>query len=123
MTDWNNKQPIYHQIKELIETQALLGIWKEGCALPSVRMVAADMKINHLTVMKAYQLLVDEKLIEKKRGQGMFVLPGAIAKLKTEKRQQFLTQEIPHIVQVLKRIDMSVHDFIKELEKQIKDDK
>ena len=123
MSDWNDKQPIFHQIKELIEKQILLGIWEEGTALPSVRAVAADMKINHLTVMKAYQLLVDDHLIEKKRGQGMFVLSGAIKKLKTEKKQQFLTQEIPNIVQMLKRIDMPVHDFIKELKKQIEEEK
>ncbi|MFT6985341.1 MAG: GntR family transcriptional regulator [Psychromonas sp.] len=123
MSDWNDKQPIFHQIKERIEKQILLGIWAEGTALPSVRAVAADLKINHLTVMKAYQLLVDNNLIEKKRGQGMFVLSGALEKLKAEKKQQFLTQDIPNIVQMLKRIDMPLHDFINELEKQIEEDK
>ncbi len=121
MTDWNDKQPIFHQIKELIEEQILLGVWQEGSALPSVRVVAADMKINHLTVMKAYQLLVDKNLIEKKRGQGMFVLPGAAEKLKIEQKQLFLTRDIPNIVQLLKRIDMPLQDFIKELEKQIEE--
>jgi len=122
MPDWNDKQPIFQQIKELIEKQILLGVWPEGSALPSVRNVAAEMKINHLTVMKAYQLLVEQQLIEKKRGQGMYVLPGAIEKLKTYKKQQFLSQEIPRIVQMLKCIDMPWNDFTKELKKQIEED-
>lgn len=122
MPDWNDKVPIFQQIKELIEKQIVLGIWSEGSALPSVRKVAAEMKINHLTVMKAYQLLADQQLIEKKRGQGMYVLPGAIEKLKTYKKQQFLSQEIPRIVQMLKCIDMPWNDFSKELKKQIEED-
>ena len=121
MPDWNDKQPIFQQIKELVEKQILLGIWSEGSALPSVRAVAADMKINHLTVMKAYQLLVDQQLIEKKRGQGMYILPGALEKLKTNKTQQFLDTEIPRIVQMLKCIDMPCNDFIKALKKQIEE--
>ena len=87
MPDWNDKQPIFQQIKELIEKQILLGVWPEGSPLPSVRNVAAEMKINHLTVMKAYQLLVEQQLIEKKRGQGMYVLSGAVEKLKTDKKR------------------------------------
>ena len=122
MPDWNDKQPIFQQIKELIEKQILLGVWPESCALPSVRSIAADMKINHLTVMKAYQLLVAQQLIEKKRGQGMYVLPGAIEKLKIDKKQQFLSQEIPRIVQMLKCIDMPWNDFTKALKKQIEED-
>ncbi|AGH81668.1 GntR family transcriptional regulator [Psychromonas sp. CNPT3] len=123
MTDWNNKQPIFHQIKDLIEAQILQGIWQEGCVLPSVRRVAMEMKINHLTVMKAYQLLVDEQIIEKKRGQGMYVLSGAVNKLKKEKKQRFLEEQIPQIITTLKGIDMPLATFIKALEQQIKDGK
>ncbi|WP_094752157.1 GntR family transcriptional regulator [Psychromonas sp. CD1] len=123
MTKWNNKQPIFHQIKDLIETQMLQGIWPEGGALPSIRCVALDLKINHLTVMKAYQLLVDAKLVEKKRGQGMYVLSGALEKLKKEKKQLFLEEQIPQIVATLKRIDMPLCTFIKALKKQIESDK
>ena len=123
MTDWNNKQPIFHQIKDLIEAQILQGIWQEGSALPSVRRVALEMKINHLTVMKAYQLLVDDQLIEKKRGQGMYVLSGVLEKLKKEKKRRFLEEQIPQIITTLKGIDMPLATFIKALEQQIKDGK
>ncbi len=78
MTDWNDSQPIFRQLADRIIEQILQGIWSEGQALPSVRSVAADLKINHLTVMKGYQLLVDEDLIEKRRGQGMFVTAGGM---------------------------------------------
>ena len=77
MTHWHDRQPIFRQLADQITQQILQGIWQEGEALPSVRSVSADMKINHLTVMKGYQLLVDEGLVEKKRGQGMFVAQGA----------------------------------------------
>ncbi|EOD5253769.1 GntR family transcriptional regulator, partial [Vibrio parahaemolyticus] len=76
MTHWHDRQPIFRQLADQITQQILQGVWKEGEALPSVRSISADMKINHLTVMKGYQLLVDEGLVEKKRGQGMFVAQG-----------------------------------------------
>ncbi|GLS92704.1 GntR family transcriptional regulator [Psychromonas marina] len=120
MTDWNDKQPIFLQIKQRIEQQILAGIWLEGQALPSVRTVASDLKINHLTVMKAYQILVDELLIEKVRGRGMFVLVGARSKLKTTTTKAFLNEGIPQLIQTLELLDMPVNDFIKELNKQMK---
>jgi len=121
MTDWNDKQPIFQQIKLRIEQQILAGIWPEGSALPSVRTVASDLKINHLTVMKAYQLLVDDLLVEKLRGRGMFVLAGAREKLKKDKTNEFLNEEIPQLIESLKQLNMPVNDFIKELKKQIKE--
>ena len=87
--DWNDKQPIFQQIKQRIEQQILIGVWAEGEALPSVRTIASDLKINHLTVMKAYQLLVDDLLVEKRRGLGMFVLTGAQDKLKADKTNKW----------------------------------
>lgn len=123
MVNWNNKQPIFQQIKLRIEQQILLGTWPEGSALPSVRSVAGDLKINHLTVMKAYQLLVDEQLIEKQRGRGMFILNGAIAKLKKQKTTQFLNEGIPEIIKNLDQLDIGIDDFIGELKKQIKENK
>jgi len=118
--DWNDKQPIFQQIKQRIEQQILIGVWAEGEALPSVRTIASDLKINHLTVMKAYQLLVDDLLVEKRRGLGMFVLTGAQDKLKADKTNLFLNQEIPQLIHTLQLLDMSVDDFIKEMNKQIK---
>lgn len=121
MSNWNNKQPIFQQIKQRIEKQILAGIWPEGSALPSVRTVASDLKINHLTVMKAYQLLVDDVLIEKRRGLGMFVLTGARGKLKIDKTNEFLNEKIPQLIEKLEQLEMPVDDFIQELKKQIKE--
>ncbi|PKG39977.1 GntR family transcriptional regulator [Psychromonas sp. Urea-02u-13] len=121
MSDWNDKQPIYQQIKLRIELQILAGIWPEGEALPSVRTVASDLKINHLTVMKAYQLLVDDSLIEKVRGRGMFVLIGAQAQLKAHKTNLFLNEGIPEIIQKLQQLEIPVDDFIQALKQQIKE--
>jgi GntR family transcriptional regulator len=118
--NWNDKEPIYLQIKKQIEQQILSGVWIEGEALPSIRTVATDLKINHLTVMKAYQLLVDDLLVEKVRGRGMFVLIGAKAKLKSDKTEEFLNQQIPILIETLKLLDIPVNDFTKELNKQIK---
>lgn len=123
VVNWNNNQPIFQQIKQRVEQQILLGTWGEGSALPSVRSVASDLKINHLTVMKAYQLLVDDKLIEKQRGRGMFVLSGAINKLKKNKTTQFLNEGIPQIMENLEMLNIPVDDFISELKKQIKESK
>jgi GntR family transcriptional regulator len=120
MMDWNDKEPIYQQIKKRIEQQILSGVWLEGEALPSIRTVASDLKINHLTVMKAYQLLVDDLLVEKIRGRGMFVLTGAQAKLKSDKTKEFLNEQIPILIETLKLLDIPVNDFTQELHKQIK---
>ncbi|WP_394250064.1 GntR family transcriptional regulator [Vibrio profundi] len=120
MTDWNDNQPIFRQLGEQISSQILQGIWPEGEALPSIRTVAADLKINHLTVMKSYQLLVDDGLIEKRRGQGMFVAIGAIAKLKQAKRTQFIDEQVPQIADTLRYIDMDVDEFIDQLRIQMK---
>ncbi|WCE30744.1 GntR family transcriptional regulator [Vibrio sp. SCSIO 43137] len=119
MTDWNNNQPIFRQLSEQVEQKILQGVWQEGDALPSVRSVAADLKINHLTVMKGYQLLVDQGLVEKKRGQGMFVAQGAVTSLKNRQKNDFIGQQIPMIATTLKQIDMSVDDFIRQLQQHI----
>lgn len=121
MTEWQDNQPIFRQLADKITEQILQGIWPEGEALPSVRTVSADLKINHLTVMKGYQLLVDEGLVEKRRGQGMFVASGALSQLRTQQRQQFLEQQIPQIAATLAQLDMSLDDFIQQLKQHIED--
>ncbi|WP_413284180.1 GntR family transcriptional regulator [Vibrio sp. MA40-2] len=115
MTDWHNDQPIFRQLSERICQQILQGIWQEQQPLPSVRTVATELKINHLTVMKGYQLLVDQGLVEKKRGQGMFVVPGALSLLRAKQKQDFLQQQIPMIAQTLSQIDMSIDEFIQHI--------
>ncbi|WP_158145928.1 GntR family transcriptional regulator [Vibrio fluvialis] len=122
MTEWQDNQPIFRQLADKITEQILQGIWPEGGPLPSVRTVSADLKINHLTVMKGYQLLVDEGLVEKRRGQGMYVASGALNQLKTQQRQQFLEQQIPQIAATLTQIDMSLEDFMQQLKQYIEDE-
>ncbi|EJB8690100.1 GntR family transcriptional regulator [Vibrio parahaemolyticus] len=122
MTHWHDRQPIFRQLADQITQQILQGVWKEGEALPSVRSVSADMKINHLTVMKGYQLLVDEGLVEKKRGQGMFVAQGAIQQLRSAEKARFLEQQIPQIADTLQRLDMSVDELVQQLNPHMKGD-
>ncbi|HCE2142200.1 TPA: GntR family transcriptional regulator [Vibrio parahaemolyticus] len=122
MTHWHDRQPIFRQLADQITQQILQGVWKEGEALPSVRNISADLKINHLTVMKGYQLLVDEGLVEKKRGQGMFVAQGAIQQLRSAEKARFLEQQIPQIADTLQRLDMSVDEFVQQLNPHMKGD-
>jgi GntR family transcriptional regulator len=121
MTEWKVDQPIFRQLAAKISEQILQGVWLEQQALPSVRAVAIDLKINHLTVMKSYQLLVDENLVEKKRGQGMYVSKGALQKLKASANQSFINTQIPAIAETLGMIDMSVEELVKQLAQHIKD--
>ena len=121
MTEWKVDQPIFRQLAAKISEQILQGVWLEQQALPSVRAVAIDLKINHLTVMKSYQLLVDENLVEKKRGQGMYVSKGALQKLKASAHQSFINTQIPAIAETLGMIDMSVEELVKQLAQHIKD--
>ncbi len=122
MTHWHDRQPIFRQLADQITQQILQGVWKEGEALPSVRNISADLKINHLTVMKGYQLLVDEGLVEKKRGQGMFVAQGAIQQLRSAEKARFLEQQIPQIADTLQRLDMSVDELVQQLTPHMKGD-
>ncbi len=119
MTEWQDNQPIFRQLADKIMEQILQGIWQEDSALPSVRMVAAELKINHLTVMKGYQLLVDEGLVEKRRGQGMYVAKGALEQLKQRQKQHFLQQQLPAIAHTLSVLEMPLDDFISQLKRHI----
>src|SRR4030095_6922277 len=95
--EWNDSQPIYRQLRDRVVAMILDGVLKEGDPLPSVRTVAADHRVNPLTVLKGYQELVDEDLVEKRRGVGMFVKAGARGLLMKAERQKFLTEEWPKI--------------------------
>ncbi len=116
MTDWQDNQPIFRQLSDKITEQILQGVWQEEQPLPSVRTVAADMKINHLTVMKGYQLLVDEGLVEKRRGQGMFVARGALEKLKGRQKADFTERQVPKIAETLSQIEMPLEEFVQLLQ-------
>lgn len=96
MTDWNPHEPIYQQLRKLLVRQIMSGNLPEGDAIPSVRQVSADERINPVTVSKAYQLLVDQNLLEKRRGLGMFVTTGAQQRALEAERTRFLDEEWPN---------------------------
>ena len=108
---WSDRLPIFRQLKEKVVELILDGQVSEGEAVPSVRQVAADYQINPLTVSKAYQELVDDDILEKKRGLGMFVTEGAKSKLFEAEKRQFLEQEWPKILQRLTRLGLSLDEL------------
>jgi len=110
--EWNDKQPIYRQLRDLVAERIMDGTFPEGDAVPSVRQVAADYQINHLTVGKAYQELVDAGLLEKRRGLGMFVREGACNALTTDEKQQFIDEELPAFVDRARVLGMEVQEVV-----------
>jgi GntR family transcriptional regulator len=113
---WNEDQPIYRQLRDRVVAMILEGVLKDGDALPSVRNVAAEYRLNPLTVLKGYQELVDEDLVEKKRGRGMFVTEGATKKLMKDERQRFLEKEWPGIVATIDRLGLSAEELLASIE-------
>jgi len=111
-SQWDSSQPIYRQLRDRVVAMILEGILKEGDPLPSVRTVAAEFRINPLTVLKGYQQLVDEQLVEKRRGLGMFVSAGATALLRTEERRRFLTVDWPRVRATINRLGLSVDELL-----------
>src|SRR5580698_5557589 len=110
--NWNDNQPIYRQLRDRMVALILEGALKEGDPLPSVRAVAADYRLNPLTVLKGYQQLVDEHLVEKRRGRGMFVSSGAGAALLKDERQRFLEDEWPKIHAAIVRLGLSAPELL-----------
>jgi len=109
--EWNDSQPIYRQLRDRVVAMILDGVLKEGDPLPSVRNVAAEYRINPLTVLKGYQQLVDEQLVEKKRGLGMFVNAGARNLLLQGERQKFLAEQWPAINETIQRLGLTVEEL------------
>lgn len=114
MDEWNDSQPIYRQLRDRVVAMILDGALGEGDALPSVRTVAADYRVNPLTVLKGYQELVDEDLVETKRGRGMFVKAGARDLLLRGERQKFLQEEWPRIREKIQRLGLSEEELLKK---------
>jgi len=110
--EWNDSQPIYRQLRDRIVVMILDGVLKEGDPLPSVRNVAADYRLNPLTVLKGYQQLVDEQLVEKRRGLGMFVKPGARNLLLEGERQKFLSEEWPRVYATMQRLGLRPEELL-----------
>jgi len=112
-TQWNDSQPIYWQLKERTIAMILDGTLAEGDALPSVRTVASDFQLNPITVSKSYQALVDDELVEKRRGLGMFVCVGAQQKLTESERQKFLNEEWPAMVTRIQQLGLDIEKLLK----------
>lgn len=110
--EWNDNQPIYRQLRDRVVAMILDGILKEGDPLPSVRNVASEYRVNPLTVLKGYQELVDEELVEKRRGLGMFVKTGARDLLLRAERRKFLSEEWPRIYATMQRLGLKPEDLL-----------
>ena len=115
---WNDSQPIYWQLRERTISMILDGTLAEGDALPSVRAVASDLQLNPITVSKSYQTLVDDELVEKRRGLGMFVCSGARLKLMESERQKFLSEEWPAMVTRIQQLDLDINHLLQSATKK-----
>jgi GntR family transcriptional regulator len=113
-SQWDNSQPIYRQLRDRVVAMILEGVLKEGDPLPSVRNVAAEFRVNPLTVLKGYQQLVDEQLVEKRRGLGMYVSVGAAAVLRADERRRFLTVDWPRIRATINRLGLSRDELLSD---------
>jgi len=112
---WNEDLPIYRQLRDRVVAMILEGVLGDADALPSVRNVAAEYRLNPLTVLKGYQELVDEGLVEKKRGRGMFVTDGARDRLLLNERERFMEKEWPQVQATIKRLGLDVTSLLKEI--------
>ena len=112
---WNDGQPIYRQLRDRVVAMILDGLLKDGDPLPSVRNVAVEMRVNPLTVLKGYQQLVDEQLVESRRGRGMFINAGARDLLLRGERQKFLTEEWPRVHATIQRLGLTREELLKAL--------
>lgn len=110
--DWNDSQPIYRQLRDRVIAMILDGVLNEGDPLPSVRSVAAESRVNPMTVLKAYQELADDGLVEKRRGLGMFIVAGARKLLLEGERRKFLTEEWPRIRATIERLGLDPNELL-----------
>ena len=113
---WNEDLPIYRQLRDRVVAMILEGVLGDGDALPSVRNVAAEYRLNPLTVLKGYQELVDEGLVEKKRGRGMFVTDGARGQLLKDERERFLDKEWPEVSATISRLGLDAAELLNAIE-------
>jgi GntR family transcriptional regulator len=110
---WNDNTPIYRQLKDRVVGMMLDGVLKAGDALPSVRQIAAEYQLNPITVSRAYQELVDEHLVEKRRGIGMYVTDGASEKLLSTERDRFIREEWPAMVERIRRLGLDLEKLLR----------
>lgn len=116
-TDWNDSEPIYRQLKARVVTMLLEGLIAPGGQLPSVRQIAADFQLNPITVSRAYQELVDDGLIEMRRGMGMFVTEGAPQKLLANERERFMQLEWPRTLERMEQLGIDPEQLLSRIKK------
>ena len=114
--EWNDEQPIYRQVRDRVVDLILDGVLKEGDPLPSVREAAAEYRINPITVLKGYQQLVEEQLVETRRGLGMFINAGARALLLQGERQKFLAEQWPRVHATIRRLGLTSKELLEPME-------
>ncbi len=114
--EWNDSEPIYRQIRDRVVAMILDGVLKEGDPLPSVRNVAAEYRVNPLTVLKGYQQLVDEALVETKRGRGMFINAGARDLLLQGERRKFVAEQWPRVYETIQRLGLTLEELLSAAE-------
>ena len=114
--EWNDSEPIYRQIRDRVVAMILDGVLKEGDPLPSVRNVAAEYRVNPLTVLKGYQQLVDDGLVETKRGRGMFINEGARDLLLQGERQKFVAEQWPRVYETIQRLGLTLEELLSAAE-------
>lgn len=119
--NWNDNEPIYRQLRDRVVEMILEGVLGDGDALPSVRSVAAEYRINPLTVLKGYQELVDEGLVEKRRGRGMYILEGARSNLLKAERDLFLKEQWPSVVASIGRLGLDLGDLLERAKTELAD--
>ena len=112
--EWNDIQPIYRQLRDFVVTMILDGSLPEGDVLPSIRRVAAEFRVNPLTALKSYQLLVGKGFVESRRGRGMFVIPGARDLLRKSERERFLNEEWPRVLDTLHRLGLNPEELLRK---------
>jgi GntR family transcriptional regulator len=115
--EWNDSQPIYRQLRDHVVALILDGVLSEGDPLPSVRTVAAEFRVNPITVLKAYQQLTAEQLVETKRGRGMFINAGARSLLLEAERQKFLTEQWPRVHATIQRLGLTPEELLEAASK------
>jgi len=110
--EWNDSQPIYRQLRDRVVAMILDGVLKEGDPLPSVRNVAAEYRVNPITVLKGYQQLVEEQLVESRRGLGMFINAGAHDLLLRAERQKFMAEQWPRVYATIQRLGLTPKELL-----------
>ena len=109
--NWNSREPIYRQLRDRVAERIIDGVWAEGEAVPSVRRISHELRINPITVSRAYQLLVDENLLESRRGLGMYVAANARERLRELEKTRFLEREWPAVVARIDRLGLKLDDL------------